>query len=117
MCRVVKAGGGECGCSPGFGGSDPPAVVAVAMDAAITVDWLFENPVVGFWKARVIGIGKPAPPRLEQGRAPDGTVIRLVDLREIVEHRVERHPVHVVLKCLRECVRQPGEPAHVHPYG
>ena len=41
---------------------------------------------------------------------------RLVNLRPIVEHRVQRHRVDAVLEFLREGVRQPRDTAHVYPH-
>lgn len=38
-----------------------------------------------------------------------------MDADKVVIHHVESDRVGVVLDLLRECVRQPCEPAHVHP--
>lgn len=40
-----------------------------------------------------------------------------MDAHEVVPDGVERDHVHVVLELLRERIRQPGEPPHLHPHG
>ena len=62
--------------------------------------------------------GKPNPQLVrEAGSHCRSHPQRLVDLREIVEHGVERDHVDVVVEFLTEPVRQAREPAHVHAHG
>ena len=43
--------------------------------------------------------------------------MRFVQLAEVVIDEVQRDGVRVVLDPFRERIRQPREPAHVHPHG
>jgi hypothetical protein len=61
-CRIFVDGrlagrGGECGCSLGFGTNDLPAVAAVGMNAAITVDFPARGGrIVELWQAHLVGV-------------------------------------------------------------